>query len=123
MVVNASGRPNSDVNLVMRCLEIITPVLVLIAGGVTIIAIRMAENWQYRAMLEGARWVTTIVGGEVGLRLGRPLGCECGTVGGLGGSMLGWRVCSSLFGSAKRSNSLLIGCWQIVKSCELFIPI
>lgn len=83
--------------------------MVLIAGGVTIIAIRMAENWSYRAMLEGARWVTTIVGGEVGLRLGWPLGCGCGTVGGLGGSMLGWRVCSSLSGSAKRSNSLLIG--------------
>ena len=32
MVVNTAGKPNPSINLAMRCLEVITPVLVLIAG-------------------------------------------------------------------------------------------
>ena len=82
MVVNASGKPNTPFNLAMRCLEVITPVLVLIAGGTTIIAIRMAKSWSHTAMLEGARWVTTIIGGELGSGLGWLLGCGCRTVVG-----------------------------------------
>ena len=65
MVVNASGRPNTSLNLAMRCLGVKTPVLVLIAGGITI----------YNSHTNGQKLVahSNAGRGKVGVRWGQGL--------------------------------------------------
>ena len=88
-VTRAAGRANRTITRVMRGLGEISKATIVIAAGVSIYEVTIADDWRYEIGNQVSSWAGAIAGGELGAGVGAILGPVGAVIGGIAGSMIG----------------------------------